>query len=107
MHIENIIIGKPLVDERILLSDLNNPNDNYMEVTVRDNERFLPKLLANHGFTSSAKEIRRNRPDLVKTLDKPDCLDIKLGKKRVYIVVGERIWVKYFLQVIYILITKI
>ncbi len=89
MYIENIIIGKPLVSEELLLSDLNNENDNWKDVTVRDDERFLPKLLANHGFTSSAKEIRRNRPDLVLTLDKPDFLDIKLGKKRIWIVVGE------------------
>ena len=40
MHIENIVVGNPLVDEKILLSDLSNPNDNYLEVTVRDEERF-------------------------------------------------------------------
>ena len=93
MYIENIIIGTPLVSLDMLLSSEQYPQYNYMEVTVRDDERYLPRLLANHGFTSSAKEIKRNRKDLDIRLDKPDCLDITLGQgkkmKRIYIVVGE------------------
>ena len=87
--IENIIVGKPLVSPDILLGDERNPNYNWKEVTVEDEERFLPKLLVRYGFTSSVKEIRRNRRDLVVNLDKPDFLEIKLGKKRLWIVVGE------------------
>ena len=89
MHIENIVIGEPLVSLDTLLGLEQYPQYDYMSVTVRDDERYLPRLLANHGFTSSAKEIKRNRKDLDIRLDKPDCLDIKLGKKRIYIVVGE------------------
>ena len=93
MYIENIVIGNPLVSLDILLGSEQYPQYNYMEVTVMDTERYLPKLLANHGFTSSAKEIKRNRKDLDIRLDKPDCLDITLGQgkkmKRIYIVVGE------------------
>ena len=88
MHIENIVIGKPLVPLEILLSDLNNPQNNWKEVTVYDEERFLPKLLVKYRFTSSVKEIRRNRKDLVINLERPDCMEIKLGKKKIYIVVG-------------------
>lgn len=89
MYIENIVIGQPLVSLDTLLGSEQYPQYDYMVVTVRDDERYLPRLLANHGFTSSAKEIKRNRKDLDIRLDKPDCLDIKLGKKRIYIVVGE------------------
>lgn len=93
MHIENIVIGIPLVSLDTLLGSEQYPQYDYMAVTIRDSERYLPRLLANHGFTSSASEIRRNRKDLDIRLDKPDCLDITLGQgkkmKKIYIVVGE------------------
>lgn len=54
-----------------------------------EEERFLPKLLVKYGFTSSVKEIRRNRQDLVEELNNLDFLEIKIGKKRLWIVVGE------------------
>jgi len=87
LHIQNIVIGYSLVDLGMLLGDYYN-DKSFWSVTVQDDERFLPKLLAKHGFTSSASEIRRNRKDLVKTLDKPDFLEIKLGKKKLWVVVG-------------------
>lgn len=87
--IENIVIGKPLVVLETLLGVENNKEYNWEEVTVFDEERFLPKLLVKYGFTSSIKEIRRNRPDLVKSLNTLDFLEIKLGKKKLWIVVGE------------------
>ena len=87
--IENIVIGTPLVSLNILLGNENNPNDKWEEVTVYDEERFLPKLLVKYGFTSSIRELRRNRKDLVINLDSPDFLEIKLGKKKLWIVVGE------------------
>lgn len=56
-----------------------------------DTERYLPKLLVNHGFISSVSECKRNRKDLVLTLDKPDCIEIefKKAKRKVFIVIGE------------------
>lgn len=87
--VENIVIGTPLVSLDILLGCENNPNYNWEEVTVYDEERFLPKLLVKYGFTSSVKEIRRNRQDLVINLEKPDFLEIKIGKKKLWVVIGE------------------
>ena len=91
MYIENIVIGKPIVPLEMLLADENNPQDNWREITVFDDERFLPKLLVKYGFSSSIKELRRNRQDLIINLDKLDCLEIefKKQKRKVYIVVGE------------------
>lgn len=80
--VNNIIIGKPLV----AIEDLGITQN---ETTVFDNERFLPKLLVNHGITFSTNEVRRNRPELVRTLDKPEIFEIKWGKKKVWIIVGE------------------
>ena len=64
MYIENIVIGTPLVSLDILLGSEQYPQYDYMEVTVIDTERYLPKLLVNHGFISSVSECKRNRKDL-------------------------------------------
>ena len=64
MYIENIVIGNPLVSLDILLGSEQYYQYNYMEVTVMDTERYLPKLLVNHGFISSVSECKRNRKDL-------------------------------------------
>lgn len=87
--IENIVIGLPLVNEDILLGDELNPNYNWRDTTIYDNERYLPKLLVNHGIMASIREVKRNRKDLDYTLDKPDFLELKIGKKKIWIVVGE------------------
>ncbi|KQC91381.1 hypothetical protein ACV3Q3_12295 [Clostridium perfringens] len=80
--IQNIIIGKPLVSLELLGIE-------PQEETVFDTERFLPRLLVKYGFSKSISEIKRNRKDLVRYLEKPDMEMIKLGKKKVWIIVGE------------------
>lgn len=87
--IENIVIGKPLVTLDLLLGDELNPSYDWREVTISDDERFLPKLLVKYGFALSVRELRRNRKDLFVSLEKPDFLEIKIGKKKVWIVVGK------------------
>ncbi len=87
--IENIVIGEPLVSLDVLLGDENNPSYNWEEITVKDEERFLPKLLVKYGFSSSIRELKRNRKDLFVVLEKTDFLEIKLGRKKVWIVVGK------------------
>jgi len=90
MYIENIIIGIPLVSESKLLAySLTDWQQNEEKKTVYDKERFLPKLLVKYGFMKSTSEVKRNRPDLWITLDKPDFLELKIGKKKLWIVVGE------------------
>ncbi|NGU31023.1 hypothetical protein G6Z34_13105 [Clostridium perfringens] len=80
--IQNIIIGKPLVSLELLGIE-------PQEETDFDTERFLPRLLVKYGFSKSISEIKRNRKDLVRYLEKPDMEMIKLGKKKVWIIVGE------------------
>ena len=41
------------------------------------------------GIVQSTGEVRRNKPEFMITLNKPDCINIKWGKKFLYIVVGE------------------
>jgi hypothetical protein len=90
MHIENIVIGMPLVIESKLLAySLADWQQNEEKKTVYDEERFLPRLLVKYSFMKSTSEVKRNRPDLWVTLDKPDFLEIKIGKKKCWVVIGE------------------
>lgn len=86
-HIENIVIGKPIIG---LWQLLGEPEDHasFTDTTVFDAERYLPRLLAKYGIMKSTSEVRRNRPDLIRTLDKLECFDLKIGKKKLYIIVG-------------------
>ena len=61
------------------------------EKTFYTEERFLPKILVELGFYPSVSEIRRNRPDLMVTLDNIDFIDTLRVKKRewIWIAVGE------------------
>lgn len=91
MYIENVVIGKPLVDEADLFS-LSNEDwfKNEAEKTFWTNERFLPRILVEIGIFPSVSEIRRNKPELIKTLDKVDFFKLKVTKKKtVWICVGE------------------
>lgn len=86
-HIETIVIGNPLVPLWMLLG-VNEEDKSFEETIVYDTDRYLPRLLAKYGFTKSASEIRRNRKDLDVQLNNPDFLEIKLGKKRITVIVG-------------------
>ena len=58
--------------------------DELLKYTIPDNVKSrIPE------YFYYALEVRRNRPELVVTLDKPNCFWVKWGKKIVYVVVGE------------------
>ncbi len=82
--VQNIIIDKPLVSLEMLGIE-------PQEETVFDTERFLPRLLVKYGLSKSISEIKRNRKDLIRNLDKTDMKMIKLGKKKVWIIVGNNL----------------
>lgn len=87
---QNVVIGKPLLDIRqVLAFDNEDWEQNEKPVTLFTETRFLPAVMKEAGLVASTGEVRRNRKGLVITLDKPDCLNIKWGKKRLFIVVGE------------------
>ena len=90
--IENIVIGRPLVDARYLFA-LNDKDwdKNESKKTLFTNETFLPKILVAAGIYKSTSEVRRNRPDLVINLDKIDFIDkLKVAKKKfIWIARGE------------------
>ncbi len=91
-HIENIVIGKPLVSPKEMFSNgFEEDWKKELDKTYFTNERYLPKILKEIGFTKSTSEVRRNRKDLCITLDKLDFLEIKLGKKKLWVLVGEKV----------------
>lgn len=92
MYIENMVIGNPIVDPASMFGkDEDDWNSAEKEKTYFTEERFLPRILVNIGIYSSVNEIRRNKPELMVTLDKLDFIDcLKVSKKRkVWILVGE------------------
>lgn len=92
MYVENIIIGKPIVEPSTMFSlDEDDWNRTEKEKTYYTDERFLPRILVNIGIYPSVSEIRRNKPKLMIELNKLDFLDnLKVSKKRrLWILVGE------------------
>ena len=86
----NVVIGKPLVDPKTLLAldDLDWKN-NEQPQTLFTETRYLPAVMKEAGLVQSTSEVRKNRPDLNISLENPDCLWVKWGKKRLYVIVGE------------------
>ena len=92
MYVENIVIGNPIVELSSMFAKAEDEWNNVeKEKTYSTEERFLPRILVNIGIYSSVNEIRRNKPELMVTLDKLDFIDcLKVSKKRkVWILVGE------------------
>lgn len=92
MYIENIVIGKPLVDpSEVFATDENDWECVEKEKTLFTEERFLPKILVELGIYPSTSEIRRNKPELMVSLDKVDFInELKAKKKRkLWILIGE------------------
>lgn len=84
----NVIIGKPDID---IASFLSSNEKDWIEIekpaTIFTEERFLPRILVDLGIAKSTSEVRKNRKDLMLELTKRNFLEIKWGKKRVFILV--------------------
>ena len=89
-HVENVIIGK-LMCAPCQLFAMNSQDwiENEQNKTLFTNERFLPKLMVECGLVNSISEVRRNQPALVRTLNSLDFIEIKWGKKKLFMGVGE------------------
>lgn len=88
-YIENVVIGFPIVEEKTMFALNDNDWENIeKEKTFYTNERFLPNILVELGICPSKAEIRRNKPQLMISLDNLDFMEIKWGKKKLFILVG-------------------
>lgn len=91
-YIENIVIGTPIADPKDMFASSDDDwNTTEKEKTYYTNERFLPRILVDLGIYPSVNEIRRNKPNLMRSLDGLDFIDgLKVSKKRrLWILVGE------------------
>lgn len=98
MYVENIVIGKPIVEPSTMFS-LNEDDWERIEKekTYYTDERFLPRILVDIGIYPSVNEIRRNKPELMVALDKLNFIGgdkegkgLKVSKnRRLWILVGE------------------
>lgn len=88
-NIENIVIGNPIVDVKQLLTKNDEEWDVEFEKTLFTQERFLPKILVELGIFKSNSDVKRNRPELFVKLVKPDYMELKIGRRRLFIVVGK------------------
>ena len=92
MYIEDIVIGKPIVEPSTMFAaDEYDWERTEKEKVYYTDERFLPRILVDIGIYPSVNEIRRNKPELMISLDKLDFIDnLKASKKRrLWILVGE------------------
>ena len=86
----NVVIGSPIVEPKTLIAfDDTDWETNEKDKTLFTDTRFLPAIMKEAGMVKSIGEVRKNKPELVITLNKLDCLWIKWGKKFLYIVVGK------------------
>ena len=89
-HIENIVIGKPIVPiETMFAINKEDWEKNEKEKTLFTETRFLPKVLVEANIVPSINEVKRNKPQFMKELTTLDFIEIKWGKKKVFILVGE------------------
>ena len=86
----NVVVGHPIVPyEEMLAIDKLDFEENEKDFTLFTEERFLPRILVEAGIAPSVSEVRRNRKDLVRTFEdnELDYLEIKWGKKRLFVLV--------------------
>lgn len=86
---KNIIIGKPIVHPWYIFCEYENEWKEEKENIYYTEERFLPKIMVDLGIVKSISEVRRNQPKYVCTLDKLDYMEVKWGKNKLFILVGE------------------
>ena len=89
-YIENVVINSPLVSpEEIFASSHKDWINVEQDKTYYTEETFLPRIMVELGVVKSISEVRRNKPGLMKELNEYDYLEIKWGKKKLFILVGE------------------
>lgn len=89
-HIENIVIGKPLVKpSEIFALDETDWERTEKDKTLWTESRSIASIMKDLGIVKSIGEVRRNKPQLCVPQDKPDYKEIKWGKTKLFVLVGE------------------
>ena len=86
----NVVINNLLVHPSELFAfDEKDWEENEKANTLFTTETFLPKIMVEAGVVKSTSEVKRNKPELFVNLDKIDFIQVKWGKKFLFIAVGE------------------
>jgi len=89
-YVENIVVGKPIVEPvEIFARDMEDWEQVEKEKTIWTEERNLAVILKELGVVKSVSEVRRNKPQLYVKLDKLDYMEVKWGKRKLFVLVGE------------------
>ena len=90
-YIENIVINSPLVpSEEIFALSHEDWINIEQDKTYYTEETFFPRIMVDIGVAKSTSEVKRNKPELVKELNNYDYLEIKWGKRKLFILVGRK-----------------
>lgn len=82
----NIVIGNPVCEPWQMFSkSVEEWERDDKKQTLFTDTKFLPAVLVEAGIVKSISEVRRNKPELMINLNNTDFLEIKWGKKRVFI----------------------
>ena len=84
----DVVIGKPIVHPWYMFCEEQNEWNEIKDDIYYTEERFLPKIMVDLGIVKSISEVKRNKPELVRNLDELDYLEIKWGKNKLFILVG-------------------
>lgn len=86
--IKEVVVGTPLCEPWQMFCATKDEWEAIKSGVIFTEERNLARILVLCGIVKSVNEVRRNKPELLKTLDTPDFLEVKWGKSRVFIQVG-------------------
>lgn len=86
---KNIIIGTPICHPWYMFCKEFDEWVNVEKDVYYTEERYLPRIMVDIGLAPSVSEVRRNKTELMVRLDKPDFIEVKWGKSRLFIQVGE------------------
>ena len=84
----DIVIGKPIIYPWYIFCEEQNEWNEIKDDVYYTEERFLPKIMVDLGIVKSTSEVKRNKPELVRNLDELDYLEVKWGKNKLFILVG-------------------
>ena len=86
----NVVINNLLVHPSELFAfNEKDWEENEKTNTLFTTETFLPKIMVEAGVVNSTSEVKRNKPELFINLDKIDFIQVKWGKKFLFIAVGD------------------
>lgn len=84
----NVVVGTPEQEPWTIFCHNEEEWEDFKKEVLFTEERYIPNILIECGVAKSVSEVKKNKPELDRTLDKPDFVVVKWGKRFVGIQVG-------------------